>query len=166
MIERVLLATVILFSSLELCAQQKVLDVEFNGAGMAFPRGRHLYLQVYATGEAVFEKVQKDESGVLFLKAEIKLSKAEMSSLQVFLNTKSIKNLKEEYGPLSAPLDHFVELRITIIRGSGKQEILVVNYSKNDGFPAKLEELLCRIEQMRKGALFSLVADDVNLCEP
>jgi hypothetical protein len=146
-----------------------LLEADMLGAGMASPQGTHLYLRVYIDGRVEYEDERMKGSTLEYFIRRSKLSGAEIKDLSVHLNGSSVRALAKDYAPLDPPLDHAIDLTVSLTHVDQTQTIVIRNFSPtspkaSEAYPASLIELLCRIERLRKGASFGITADATKWC--
>lgn len=146
-----------------------LLEAHMLGVGMASPQGKHLYLRVYNDGRVEYEDERMKGSTLDYFIRRSKLSAAETKNLSDHLNGSSVRALAKDYASLDPPLDHAIDLTVSITHTDQTQTIVIRNFSPtspkaSEAYPASLIELLCRIERLRKGASFGITADATKWC--
>ncbi|SRR5581483_1246674 len=146
-----------------------LLEAHMLGTGMASPQGKHLYLRVYNDGRVEYEAERMKGSTPDYFIRRSKLSAAEVKNFSDHLNGSSVQALANDYAPLDPPLDHAIDLTISIAHAGQAQTVVIRNFSPtspkaSEAYPAGLINLLCRIESLRKGASFGITADATKWC--
>jgi hypothetical protein len=146
-----------------------LLEAHMLGVGMASPQGKHLYLRVHDDGRVEYEDERMKGPTLHYFIRRAKLSAAEMKALSDHLNGSGVRSLAKEYPALDPPMDHAIDVTVSITHADQSQTIVIRNFSPtspkaNEAYPAGLIELLCKIERLRKGASFGITADATEWC--
>lgn len=150
-------------------SRQLLLEAQLVNTGMVTPTGKHLYLRVYDNGEFEYEDEVIKRGTPHYLIRQEKLDNAQLKNLVSFLSSLESQKLAPEYSPIRPPLDHSIELTISIWHMNQYQKLVVRNFSptaaqSSDIYPSGLIDLLCRIERLRKRASFGITADASKWC--
>ena len=142
--------------------QEALLRVTTDSAGNVAGRGQHIYLLVHDDGEVQFVDGKMDGGELIYFSRRSKISDDEISELRAFLNSSGIRDLGPKFEPLFRPLDHWIELRISIKSGDINKEIVVINFEPEHprasaAYPPALIDLMCQIERYRKMSSCSLL---------
>jgi hypothetical protein len=146
-----------------------LLEAYMLGVGMASPRGRHLYLRIYSDRRIEYEDERMKGSRLDYFICRARLSVTEIKNLSGYLNGSDVQLLAKDYQPLEPPLDHVIDLTVSITRADQIQTIVIRNFSPTspeagEAYPTSLIELLCRIERLRKNTSFGITADVTKWC--
>lgn len=147
-----------------------LLEAHMLGTGMASPQGRHLYVRVSRDGQVEYEDERMKGPRLDYFIRRGRLSSAEIKALSDQLNEAGVLTLAKDYQPLDPPIDHAIDLTVSIMRADKPQTIVIRNFSPtsskaSEAYPAGLIDLLCKIERLRKGASFGITADATQWCK-
>lgn len=148
--------------------QPILLEVTVSSTGMVAPSGQHLYIRIFKDGIVEYEDEIADSAPPQFIIKRAKLNDTQLKSLVNFLQSSEVRNLSKEYPAIKPPLDHVVELSISIKNDGHSQGIAIINFSPtsreaNRVYPASLIDLLCKIEYLRQSS-FSVTTDPTKWC--
>lgn len=142
--------------------QEALLRVTTVSSGNVAGRGQHTYLLVHDDGEVQFADEKMDGGKLIYFSRRSKISDDQLSELRSFLISSDVRGLGPKFEPLYGPLDHRIEIRISIESGTVKKEIVAINFEPehpraSTAYPPALIDLMCKIERYRKMSSFLLL---------
>ncbi len=151
-------------------SRHTLLEAIVTGAGMVQLPGEHLYVRLYSNGEVEYKDQVIKKATPKYVIRWAKLSKTELRKLQEFLQSSSVQSLESNYPSLRPPLDHVLELSISIMDRKPSKTIVITNFSPTSpkaakSYPPSLIELMCKIEHLRKNSSISVTADTKEWCK-
>jgi len=127
-------------------------------------------MRVSRQGQVEYEDERMKGPRLEYFIRRAKLSGTEIRALSDQLNGASVRALAKDYPPLDPPVDHAIDLTVSIPRRDQPQTIVIRNFSPTsskaaEAYPQALIELLRKIERLRKHASFGITADAARWCK-